>query len=110
MGERTEKGQFPPGVSGNPGGRAVGTRLKLNGDFLKALSADFDKHGVKAIEAARKEDPVSYVKVIASLLSKQVEQTQPLDDLTDAELAAGIALLRSRLTDSAREGSETSLQ
>jgi hypothetical protein len=100
--------QFKPGQSGNPGGIAKGTRNKLNGDFLRTLSADFDKYGKKAIEEAREKDPVGYVKVIASLVPKQVEQSQPLEDLTDAELVAGIALLRARLTGSAGEGSGTS--
>lgn len=99
--------RFQPGQSGNPGGMAKGTRHKLNGDFVRALSKDFDTHGVKAIENAREEDPMGYVKVIASLLPKQVEQTQPLEDLTDAELVAGIALLRSRLTGGAGAGGDT---
>lgn len=86
---------------------AKGTRHKLNGDFVRALSKDFDTHGIKAIESAREEDPMGYVKVIASLLPKQVEQTQPLEDLTDAELIAGIALLRSRLTGGAGAGGDT---
>lgn len=99
--------QFKPGQSGNPGGMAKGTRQKLNGDFVRALSKDFDSHGVEAIERARLEDPMGYVKVIASLLPKQVEQTQPLDDLTDAELVAGIALLRARLTGAPGKGTDS---
>lgn len=99
--------RFKPGQSGNPGGMAKGVRNKLNGDFLRALSRDFDKYGKKAIEEAREKDPMGYVKVIASLVPKQVEQSQPLEDLTDAELVAGIALLRARLTGGAGEGSGT---
>lgn len=99
--------RFQPGQSGNPGGMAKGVRNKLNGDFLRALSRDFDAHGIKAIETAREKDPVGYVKVIASLLPKQVEQSQPLDDLTDAELVAGIALLRARLTGAPGKGTDT---
>lgn len=95
---------FKPGQSGNPGGMAKGTRQKLNGDFLRALSKDFDDHGKQAIIDAREKDPVGYVKVIASLVPKQVEQSQPLEDLTDAELVAGIAFLRSRLTGDIGEG------
>ena len=110
MADRTDKGQFPPGTSGNPGGRATGTRLRLNAAFLKALAEDFQVHGVDAIEKAREVDPMGYVKVMATLLPKQVEQTQPLDDLTDAELTAAIALLRARLTGEAGAGSASTLQ
>jgi hypothetical protein len=98
--------RFKPGQSGNPGGQAKGVRNKLNADFLKALSKDFDEHGIDAIERARLEDPMGYVKTIASLLPKQVEQSQPLDELTDAELVAGIALLRARLTGAPGKGTD----
>lgn len=97
--------RFKKGQSGNPGGLAKGTRNKLNGDFLKALSKDFDEHGVKAIENARIEDPVGYVKIVASLLPKQIEQHSPLDDVSDTELTAAIALLKSKLSDSAEQPS-----
>ena len=99
--------RFKPGQSGNPGGMAKGVRNKLNGDFLRALSKDFDEHGIKAIQDAREQDPMGYVKVIASLVPKQVEQSQPLEDLTDAELVAGIALLRARLTGAPGKGTDT---
>lgn len=107
MAERTAKGQFPPGVSGNPDGKPKHARNRLSVAFLNALADDFDKHGVKAIANARIEDPVGYVKAIAMLMPKQVEQTQPLDDLTDAELIAGIALLRARLSGEAGARADT---
>lgn len=90
--------QFAPGQSGNPGGKPKAARNRLQGAFLNALAADFDEHGKDAIVRAREDDPMGYIKAIAALMPKQVEQSQPLDDLTDAELTAGIALLRARLT------------
>lgn len=105
-----EATQFKPGHSGNPGGKAKHTRNFLQVAFLKALAEDFEAHGPQAIVDAREQDPMGYVKTIAALMPKQVEQSQPLDDLTDAELVAGIALLRSRLTGGAGEGTPTALQ
>lgn len=102
--------RFKPGQSGNPGGKAKGTRNRLTAAFLHALADDFDEHGKRVIERAREEDPVGYMKVIGALLPKQVEQTQPLEDLTDAELVAGIALLRARLAGSAGAGAGETLQ
>lgn len=96
--------QFQPGQTGNPGGKPVGTRNRLNADFLNKIAADFQKHGKEAIAAAREKDPMGYVKALCALQPKQIEQTQPLDDLTDAELLAGIALLRSRLASGSGEG------
>ena len=95
---------WQPGQSGNPGGKPKGARNRLQGAFLNALADDFDQHGKKAIVDAREKDPMGYVKAIAALMPKQVEQSQPLDDLTDAELLAGIAFLRSRLTGEAGKG------
>ena len=98
---------WKPGESGNPGGKPKAARNRLQGEFLNALAEDFTKGGKLAIEAAREKDPVGYMKCIASLMPKQVEQAQPLDDLTDAELTAGIALLRSRLSGGSGEGTNT---
>jgi hypothetical protein len=99
-----EHARFQPGQSGNPGGKAKNARNRLTNGFLTRLADDFEAHGADAIVAAREKDPVGYIKAIASLMPKQVEQSQPLDDLTDAELVAGIALLRARLTGDAGEG------
>lgn len=95
---------FKKGVSGNPGGKPVGARNRLNAQFLNALADDFEEHGRQAIKNARTEDPMGYVKAIVALMPKQIEQTQPLEDVTDAELLAGIALLRSRLAESTGAG------
>jgi hypothetical protein len=46
----------------------------------------FEAHGVKAIEAARVSDPIGYVRVIASLLPKNVEIENSVSVMTDEEL------------------------
>lgn len=38
------------------------------------------------------------MKIIAGTLPKQMEKVAPLEELSDAELSAGIALLRSKLS------------
>lgn len=86
------------------GGRAVGSRNKLQGNFLRALSDDFEKYGRGAIEHARRIDPMGYVKTIAALMPKQFEQTTPLEELSDSELIAAIALIRSKLSVGAGKG------
>ncbi len=99
--------RFKPGQSGNPGGLAVGTRNRLNARFLNALADDFQEHGKEAIERTRIEEPGTYVKVCASLLPKQIEQTQPLDDLNDADLMAVLEYLRGRLAAGSGKGTQT---
>lgn len=97
---------WKPGESGNPGGKPKAARNRIQGSFLNALADDFDTHGKKAIKDAREKDPMGYVKAIVALMPKQFEQSTPMEDLTDAELTAGIALLRARLTGGNGEGAE----
>ena len=89
--------QFKPGQSGNPGGKPVGSRNRLQGDFMRALSEDFAAHGKEAIIQCRAEKPDVYLRIVASLFPKELEVKRPLDDLSDEELENAIALLRQEL-------------
>ena len=73
------------------------TRDRLTMRFLQVLAEDFEQNGRQAIEQARLEDPVSYVKTVASLLPKQVEPADPLGDMTDDELADACAVLKAQI-------------
>lgn len=68
-------GKFQPGQSGNPSGRPAGSRNKLSRDFVDALYADFQEHGKEAIATTRTEKPDQYLKVIASLLPRDINLT-----------------------------------
>jgi hypothetical protein len=89
---------FQPGQSGNPAGRPKGSRNKLGEAFVAALHDDFTKNGIAAIERVRTEDPAAYVRVIASILPRQVEIKEgAFDGVSDDELAALVAAARSAL-------------
>lgn len=80
---------WKPGQSGNPTGRPKGSRHKLAEEFLAALQADFVEHGVEVIAAVRADKPDQYLKVIASVLPKEIEvKVSDTDELADDELAA----------------------
>jgi len=93
MPETTDKKRdtrFKPGQSGNPAGRPKGSRNRHSENFLNAFAQDFEQHGAAVSERVRKERPQDYLKVAASLLSKQMEtetrRTRPLSELGDGEL------------------------
>lgn len=71
--------KFKPGQSGNPAGRPKGARSKLGEDFLKALVEDFNAsddgatvNGIEAIKKMRSDSPDQYVRVVASILPKEL--------------------------------------
>jgi hypothetical protein len=85
---------FLPGQSGNPAGRPKGSRNQLGEKFLKALADDFETHGGAAIVKVREERPHDYLKVIATILPKQLEletRKRRAEDFSDDELAAIVA-------------------
>lgn len=77
---------WQPGQSGNPAGRPKGSRNKLSEDFFKALADDFAEHGIQAIVKMRDEKPNEYAKMVAGLMTKEVEAnvTMGLGEALDA--------------------------
>lgn len=86
--DRAKDGRFLSGNTASPG-RPRGSRVKLSEAFLAALCADFEQHGAATIERVRIDKPDAYLKVIASILPKQIEVTEsPFDGMSDDELEA----------------------
>ena len=65
--------RIKPGEVRNPAGRPKGARHKLGTAFLEAMLSDFTKHGEQVIENVRAEKPDQYLKVVASILPKEIE-------------------------------------
>jgi len=70
--ERDERnGRFLPGNSGN-GGRKPGSRNKLGEAFVEDLRDCWQQHGAEALQRVARDDPATLLKVIASLLPKDL--------------------------------------
>ena len=84
--KQLEAYSFKPG--NRLGGRPLGSRNRLTEIALQALGEHFAVHGAAAIDRVYREEPATYLKIVASLLPRQlhVERSSPLADLSDAEL------------------------
>ena len=84
-------------ATGN-GGRPKGARNKLSGDFLTALANEFAEHGQEAIRIVRVERPHEFLKIVASLMPKELEITDNrLQEISDDEIEQLIEHARRQL-------------
>lgn len=95
--DQDEKGRFVPGNNGGRG-RPKGSRNKLGEAFVADLLASWEENGPETIERVREERPQDYLKVIASILPKDINiNVQPFDEMTDEQLKAHAARLLAEL-------------
>jgi|SRR5580765_3335771 len=99
--ERTAKGTFVAGVSGNPGG-ASRARRELNADTIREMHAAFRQGGRQAIDKVMKQSPAIFLKLLVLLVPRELEVTHTggVKAMSDEQLEAGIeaiqAMLRAR--------------
>ena len=72
--QATKNHLWKPGQSGNPMGRPKGAKNKISEKFLENLQDNWEKHGVNALEKAAENDPMQYVKMVASLVPRELKQ------------------------------------
>jgi len=78
------------GESGNPKGRPTGSRQALAESFITDLQEDWKVHGKAVIQSVRASEPATYMKVVASIIPKDVTLT-PGAGLVDLLAAIGRA-------------------
>jgi hypothetical protein len=99
---------FPPGVSGNPAGRQLGSRNKLAEDFLADMHRQYQESGPGILRdmatSPELKDRVRFIELVHDLLPRNatldvnVTPTlpRPLAEMTDAdwEIALGIRVTK----------------
>lgn len=94
--EREENGRWitPPKSPGRP----KGCRNKLGEAFLEDLLADWSTNGKAAIATVRADKPDAYLKVVASILPRELNvKVSDLDELTDDQLQRQLASIVTQL-------------
>jgi len=95
---RAEDGTFAKGASGNLAGRPLGARTRFSESFMQDVLAEWQEHGRQALIDFREGNAENFVKLMASLLPKNVNlKVNELDDLTDEQLMRQLAAVRQDL-------------
>lgn len=69
-------------------------RGRIGGAFVEAVQADFEAHGAAVVARIREEKPETYLKLVASILPKDLSAAAGgMDDLSDEQLIARIRVL-----------------
>ena len=104
--KRDAKGKWLPGVSGHPGGDAARARKVLNAATIAEMHRAFREGGRAAILKVMKQQPAAFLKLLVLLVPRELEVTHGggVKSMSDAELEAGIEMIRSTLA--AREAAE----
>jgi len=64
--------RWKPGESGNPAGRPLGARNRFSEDVIHVIAADWAAGGAETVARVRLTDPSTYMRVVASILPKDV--------------------------------------
>jgi len=92
---RDAKGRFEPG-SVHSRGRPLGARNRLGEKMIEDMLADWEKHGIKAIEKMREERPHEYVRAFVSILPKEIK-IEHIDEMTDEQIRKRLCQLAEGL-------------
>jgi hypothetical protein len=90
---------WKPGQSGNPKGRAVGSRHKLSAQYLDDSYRVWQEEGIDALRKCARNSPARYIAVMAQLIPQhfKVEHDHTIAMLSVEELREKLVEARRRL-------------
>jgi hypothetical protein len=77
--ERDQRGRFVSGHKAAGPGRPVGSRSRLGEAFLSDLRDCWERHGAMALARCAAEEPAQFVRVVASLMPRDVNLNVAVD-------------------------------
>lgn len=97
--QRSKKGTFLPGASGNPAGNASRARRELNADTIREMHAAFRTGGRQAIDKVMRQSPAIFLKLLVLLVPRELEVTHTggVKAMSDEQLEAGIEAIQAML-------------
>jgi hypothetical protein len=88
---------FEPGQIGNPAGRPLGARTRLNKALIEDLYAEWKEGGRDALKIMRIEEPGQFVRCALATLPREWLIESVTSELSDDELDAQINFIREQL-------------
>jgi hypothetical protein len=92
--------KWKPGQSGNPLGRAVGSRNRFSEAACADALADWTANGPSILERVRATDPSTYLRVLFSIIPKDIavsieNRTGPMDAVEMQAMRRLVALIQA---------------
>lgn len=76
-------------------GRPLAAQRHLAASLMAVLTVDFKRHGAGTVTKLRVENPTNYLRLVASLLPKDLDDENLLEKVSDEELFDVIVQLRA---------------
>src|SRR5262249_37235645 len=70
-----EPHKWPPGTSGNPAGKAPGTRQAFSQEYIKAFADVWREEGLKCVQQLARKNAAAFVGIASKLIPAQVQAT-----------------------------------